>query len=71
MRVRTTGRAQRTCALARKRRPCEACGKPVGTATIVAGGPFPDAALCLDCGTVRDLDEVYDMIRSRRAATSA
>ena len=50
----------------RKKRPCAACGKAVGTATIVAGGDFPDAPLCLECGTRRDLDEVYDMIRKRQ-----
>lgn len=54
--------------LERKRRRCEACDKPVGNATIVCGGPFPDAPLCLDCGTRRDLDEVCDMIRKRWAA---
>lgn len=52
----------------RKRRPCEACGNPVGNATIVAGGEFSDAALCMTCGTVRELDEVFEMIRKRRAA---
>jgi hypothetical protein len=50
----------------RKKRPCAACGVRVGTATIVAGGDFPDAPLCLTCGTRRDLDEVYAMIRKRR-----
>lgn len=33
----------------RKSRPCAACGKPVGTATIVAGGKYPDAPICHDC----------------------
>jgi hypothetical protein len=33
----------------RKRRPCAACGKPVGTATIVCGGDFPGAPICLVC----------------------
>lgn len=52
----------------RKRRPCAACGKPVGLATIVAGGEFPDAPLCASCGgTGRELEEVYEMIRARRS----
>ncbi len=54
----------------RKRRPCAACGKPIGTATIVAGGDFPTARLCLACGTLRDLDEVFAMILERTTETS-
>ena len=49
----------------RKKRPCAACGKQVGTATIVAGGPYPNAPLCLRCGTVVELDDVYEMIHNR------
>lgn len=54
----------------RKRRPCAACRAMVGTATILCGGEFPDACLCLDCGTRRDLAEVVAMIRKRRAEDS-
>lgn len=50
----------------RKKRPCAACGKPVGAATIVAGGEFPDAPLCMRCGTVVELETVYEMIRERQ-----
>ena len=52
----------------RKRRPCAACGKPVGTATIVCGGDFPHAPLCLECGTLRDIDDVCVIIQERRKA---
>jgi hypothetical protein len=55
----------------RKRRPCAACGKPVGTATIVAGGPRPDAPLCKECGVHRDLYEVYLMIGTREGIEAA
>jgi hypothetical protein len=51
----------------RKERPCAACGKPVGTATIVAGGPYPDAPICLNCHNRYDVEEVFEMIRKRRA----
>jgi RNA polymerase-binding transcription factor DksA len=51
----------------RKARRCEACGKPIGLATIVAGDDFPVAPLCLDCGTRRGVEEVFAMIRARRA----
>lgn len=51
----------------RKKRPCAACGKSVGTATLVAGGPFPDAPLCLGCWDTLDVEETYDAIRKRRA----
>lgn len=49
----------------RKKRPCSACGKPVGTATIVCGGPYPEAPLCFDCGTRSSLEEVYAAIEAR------
>jgi hypothetical protein len=52
----------------RKRRPCAACGKPVGTATIVAGGDFPDAPICLACFNGRDpFGDLPESIRRRRA----
>jgi ribosomal protein S14 len=54
----------------RKRRPCAACGKPVGLATIVAGGDYPNASLCLECGTRRTVEEVFEMIQKRRATES-
>ena len=50
----------------RKRRRCAACGKPVGSTTIVCGGEFPDAPLCLECGTRRELGEVVEDIKKRR-----
>ena len=49
----------------RKNRPCAACGKKIGLATIVCGGEYPDAPLCMTCGTARDLDEVKKMIAQR------
>jgi hypothetical protein len=55
-----------------KRRPCAACGKRVGTATIVAGGPYdkwPDDALCIDCGTHGEPEETQERIRKRREAS--
>jgi len=48
-----------------KRRPCAACGKPVGNATIVAGGPYPDAPLCMRCGTTGEPEDTFEMIRKR------
>jgi len=53
----------------RKTRPCAACGKPVGTATIVAGGEFPDAPLCARCGLggPHTCEETEAMIRARLA----
>jgi len=52
----------------RKRRPCAACGKLVGAATIVAGGPYGDAPICAACGPSGPLtcDEVWTMIATRR-----
>jgi hypothetical protein len=52
----------------RKSRQCAACGLSVRTATIVCGGRFPEASLCLQCGTQRSLEEVYEMIEKRLAA---
>jgi hypothetical protein len=52
----------------RKRRPCAACGKPVGAATIVAGGPYPDAPLCMQCGTTGTPEETFEMIKKRIAS---
>lgn len=40
----------------RKKRPCAACGKRVGNATIVAGGKYPDAPLCAACFYVEDIE---------------
>ena len=54
----------------RKRRPCAACGQRVGTATIVAGGDYSNAPLCLECGTRRTVEEVFEMIQKRRATES-
>jgi len=52
----------------RKARRCAACGQPVGTTTIVAGGEFPDAPLCATCGGPdRTCEEVNEMIRARLA----
>jgi hypothetical protein len=65
----TVRRAKTMSEAARKKRPCAACGARVGTATIVAGGEYPDAPLCLECGTRRDWDEVRDMIRKRLPQT--
>ena len=48
-----------------KRIPCAACGKPIGTATIVAGGDFPDARICLAC--FRGLEPFGDLQASIRA----
>ena len=55
----------------RKRRPCAACGKPVGLATIVCGGDFPDAPLCFTCAEFDPFEEIPTMIRNRRAALLA
>lgn len=56
----------------RKRRPCAACGKPVGLATIVCGGDFPEAPLCFMCAGYDPFTEIPEMIRERqRAATSS
>ena len=52
----------------RKKRPCAACGEPVGTATIVCGGEYPDAPLCLRCGNEVPLEDVYARIRARQCA---
>ena len=53
----------------RKRRLCAACGKPVGTATIVAGGVDGDAPLCAVCGgPARSCEEVHAMIEARKEA---
>jgi hypothetical protein len=49
----------------RKRRPCAACGAWVGTATIVAGGPYPDAPLCLTCGTTGEPEDTFARIKKR------
>lgn len=52
----------------RKARRCAACGEPVGAATIVAGGRYPDAPLCLACGgssSPLTCEEVYAMIEER------
>ena len=50
----------------RKRRPCAACGKPVGLATIVCGGDFPDAPLCFTCGELEPFEELPRLIRERQ-----
>lgn len=52
----------------RKRRPCAACGKPVGTATIVCGGDFPEAPICLGCAQLDPFEEIPKMIRDRLGA---
>jgi hypothetical protein len=52
----------------RKRRPCAACGKQVGLATIVCGGDFPDAPLCFECSRLDPFEEIPKMIRLARAA---
>ena len=52
----------------RKRRPCAACGKPVGLATIVSGGDFPEAPLCFKCAELDPFEEIPAMIRARQAA---
>jgi hypothetical protein len=52
----------------RKRRSCAACGKPVGLATIVCGGDFPEAPLCFECGRLEPFEEIPMMIRKRNGA---
>ena len=52
----------------RKKRPCAACGNPVGAATIVCGGDFPDAPLCFRCAGLDPFTEIPDLIRKRLAA---
>jgi hypothetical protein len=49
----------------RKKRPCGACGEPVGLATIVCGGDYPDVPLCMDCGTRRPWDETVAAVARR------
>jgi len=44
--------------------PCGACGKPIGTATIVAGGDYPDVRLCAKCFHL-DEEEMVTMIKAR------
>lgn len=51
----------------RKKRPCSACGNPVGTATIVVGGDYPDAPLCAYCFNT-DYDELLQQVRERLGA---
>ena len=53
----------------RKKRPCAACGKPVGNATIVFGGRHGDAPCCADCFR-RDEEETDAMIDARSLSTS-
>jgi len=57
----------------RRKQPCAACGKPVGTATIViprdGWDEGPEVPLCATCGgTAKTCEEVWEMIRARRAA---
>lgn len=52
----------------RKRMPCAACGRPVGNATIVAGGAYPNAPLCFPCGGTESSlssEQVQSMIACR------
>lgn len=54
----------------RKARLCAACGQRVGAATIVAGGPYPDAPLCFACGGSEShltCEEVFAMIEKRQS----
>ena len=54
-----------------KRRPCAACGQPVGTATIVAGGDFPNEPICLKCfNHVEPFQDLPAAIRARQAKTT-
>jgi RNA polymerase-binding transcription factor DksA len=48
-----------------KKLPCAACGQPIGNATIVAGGEFPQARLCAACNSKYTFEEIVIMIRSR------
>jgi hypothetical protein len=54
----------------RKARKCAACGKPVGTATIVIDrdgwGEGPKAPLCLKCSDGYSCEEIWTMIHANK-----